>query len=85
MKNIVAEKVVHKNENRIALRFPYDTHLISLVKELSDARWSSDMRCWRVKESDKRIHHSQQVKLFISESDDKFCEEILRVYLQDSH
>jgi len=55
MKNIIAERVVHKNENRIALRFSYDNHLIALVKELPDARWSYGMKCWHIKESNDII------------------------------
>jgi len=51
MKIIKAEKVVHKNEIRIVLKFPYDAHLIGLVKELNDARWSSGMKCWHIKDS----------------------------------
>jgi integrase/recombinase XerD len=51
MKNIIAERVLHKGESRIALRFAYDAELISLVKELPEARWSSNMKCWHIAES----------------------------------
>ena len=48
MKRIIAERVIHKGASRIALLFAYDSELISLVKKLSDARWSSTMKCWHV-------------------------------------
>jgi integrase/recombinase XerD len=48
MKNVIAERVIHNGLNRIALRFPYDSELIAIVKGLHDARWSNQMKCWHV-------------------------------------
>ena len=48
MKNVVAERIVHNGMNRVALRFPYDRSLIDAAKGLSDARWSSSLKCWHV-------------------------------------
>ena len=48
MKNVIAEKVVHDGENRVALRFPYDAELIKIVRELPDARWSKRMKSWHI-------------------------------------
>ena len=55
MKNIKGERMVHKGDNRIALRFSYDQDLINLVKELEDARWSSEMKCWHIKDNNEII------------------------------
>ena len=51
MKNVIAERVIHKGVTRIALRFPYDTGLISVVKGFPDARWSQQMDCWHIENS----------------------------------
>ncbi len=51
MKTIKAEKVIHRGENRISLKFPYDQELILSVKELKDARWSSEMKYWHIQDS----------------------------------
>jgi integrase/recombinase XerD len=51
MKNIIVEKVIHDGEDRIALRFPYDQELNGIVKELPDAKWSSDMKFWHISDS----------------------------------
>ena len=51
MKNIILERVIHDGENRIALRFPYDQELNGMVKELPDAKWSSEMKCWHISDS----------------------------------
>lgn len=51
MKNIVAERVMHKGLDRVTLRFPYDAELITIVKGMPDARWSQQMGCWHIENS----------------------------------
>ncbi|MCJ7448054.1 MAG: site-specific integrase [Bacteroidales bacterium] len=51
MKNVIAERVIHKGINRVALRFPYDAELITIVKGFPDARWSQQMGCWHIEDS----------------------------------
>jgi integrase/recombinase XerD len=51
MKNIIAERVMHKGMDRVTLRFPYDAELIKIVRGLPDARWSKQMGCWQIEDS----------------------------------
>jgi integrase/recombinase XerD len=51
MRNIIAERVLHKGISRIVLRFPFDSELIMVVKGLSDAKWSQVMGCWHIEDS----------------------------------
>ena len=51
MKNVIVERVIHDSESRVALRFPYDRELISVVKSFPDARWSKRMKCWHIADS----------------------------------
>ena len=51
MKSIIAEKVIHNGESRIALKFSYDNELISVLKKLPEARWSKRMACWHIPDS----------------------------------
>jgi integrase/recombinase XerD len=51
MKNIVAERVIHKGEERVTLRFPYDAELIKITRGLPDPKWSSQMKCWHIPDS----------------------------------
>jgi hypothetical protein len=51
MKTVIAERVIHNGESRIALKFPYDKELISVLKELPEARWSKRMACWHIPDS----------------------------------
>lgn len=51
MRTIKAERVVHNKLKRIALRYEYDRELISLTRQLPDARWSNRMRCWHISDS----------------------------------
>ncbi|MDO9580230.1 MAG: tyrosine-type recombinase/integrase [Bacteroidales bacterium] len=48
MKNIIAERVIRDGGSRVALRFPYDTELISVVKGFPGARWSATMKYWHI-------------------------------------
>ncbi len=50
MKSIAIERVIHKGESRIALRFAFDSELIAIVKELPGAKWSQTMNCWHIQE-----------------------------------
>lgn len=62
MKNVIAEKVMHKGMDRVTLRFPYDAELIKIVKGLPDARWSQQMGCWHIEDSSDII--STLLKVF---------------------
>lgn len=55
MKNVIVERVIHDGESRVALRFPYDTELISVVKGFPGARWSNKMKCWHIPDSSDAI------------------------------
>lgn len=48
MKTIILETAVHRNEQRLLLRFDYDVSLIEKVKKLEDAFWSQSKRCWHI-------------------------------------
>jgi integrase/recombinase XerD len=51
MKSIVAERVVHDGEYRIALRFAYDSELTEVVRKIPGSRWSRHMSCWHIADS----------------------------------
>jgi integrase/recombinase XerD len=55
MKTIVVEKVQHEGADRVALRFPYDKLLISMIKELQGAKWSSTMKYWHIPDGNEII------------------------------
>jgi integrase/recombinase XerD len=48
MKSIIAERVNHGGVSRIALKFPYDEELNSVIKELPESGWSKTMKCWHL-------------------------------------
>lgn len=48
MQNIFVEKIVHKNENRLQLRFPFDESIIAQIKTLPNSRWSQTLKAWHV-------------------------------------
>ena len=59
MKNVIVERVIHDSESRVALRFPFDTELIALVKELPEARWSSTKRYWHIPDKPDMVKESR--------------------------
>ena len=48
MKRIIAEKVTHRDEKRVSLRFPFDNELVNIVRKLHGSRWSATMDCWHI-------------------------------------
>lgn len=48
MEVIVLDKAIHRERNRILIKFKYDDHLIDLVKSIEGARWSSSLNCWHI-------------------------------------
>ncbi len=48
MKTIKLQRETHYGENRLTIRFDYDTELISLVKKMEGISWSSTMNYWHL-------------------------------------
>jgi len=53
--------MAYKNQNRIGLEFKYDATLIALVKELDDARWSSNLKLWHIAYTSKNVSRLEEV------------------------
>jgi len=43
-----ATKIIHRNETRIRVDFPYNTEMVSLLRQIIDARWSKTIGAWHV-------------------------------------
>lgn len=50
MKTIICERIFHKGEHRLTLRFPYDRELISITRSIPGARWSQSLSSWHIAE-----------------------------------
>jgi integrase/recombinase XerD len=48
MKTIIIDKVIHKNESRLLLRFEKDQTLIDMIRDIKDCRWSKTHNAWHV-------------------------------------
>ncbi len=55
MKTIIAERVTHDGGNRVALKFPFDEELITIVRTIPGVRWSQRMQCWHIPDSENVI------------------------------
>ena len=55
MITIKVEKLFHRNEPRLALRFPKDEALMKLVRTIPDARFSATHRCWYINDTPNRL------------------------------
>ena len=51
MKTIIVKRQLHHGESRLTLSFEYDADLISIIRKVKDARWSSTMKCWHVSDN----------------------------------
>lgn len=45
---MTAQKIVHKNESRIQIDFPYNHQTINLLRQIEDAKWSQTLRAWHI-------------------------------------
>ena len=43
-----AIKIVHKNENRIKIDFPYNQEIAIKIKQIQDAKWSKTHKAWHI-------------------------------------
>ncbi len=48
MQTILVEKIFHRDENRLLLRFQRDQQLIELIRTLPDCKWSHTNAAWHV-------------------------------------
>jgi integrase/recombinase XerD len=45
---IKASRIIHKGEERLKLDFPYNSQIISLVKQINSAAWSQTLKAWHI-------------------------------------
>ena len=43
-----AIKIIHKNENRIKVDFPFDSKTALILKQIKDTRWSQSLKVWHI-------------------------------------
>ena len=52
---ITLSKKHHRNENQILIGFKYNATLITLVKQLSECRWSTKLKSWYIKNNPENL------------------------------
>jgi len=53
--NIIAQRVIHEKELKIALHFPFNQNLINEVKKIKEARWSYSQKAWLLPDSKEKL------------------------------
>ena len=43
-----ATKIIHKNEIRIKVDFPFDSKIATSLKQIKDTRWSKSLKAWHI-------------------------------------
>jgi integrase/recombinase XerD len=61
LKKIEVKTLVYKNEQRLALYFPYNEELVGLIKTFPDASWSNSNKCWHIANSRNNMRELFQV------------------------
>jgi integrase/recombinase XerD len=56
-----ASKIVHKNEIRIKIDFPFNQETASKLKQIPDARWSKTYNAWHVPYTKAAIDHLKNI------------------------
>ncbi|MBX2959770.1 MAG: site-specific integrase [Flavobacteriales bacterium] len=60
-KTIQLERLKHKNQIRLLIRFSYDDSLKELVKKLNGAFWSNTLKSWYVDDTDENLTKIQTI------------------------
>ena len=45
---IKISKIIHRNQERIKVDFPYNQSIASQIKKIADAKWSQTHRAWHI-------------------------------------
>ncbi len=53
--NIIAQRVVHNKEIKIALQFPYNQNLINEIKKIQESHWSYSQKAWLMPDSKEKL------------------------------
>jgi len=61
MTNIIIEPVMHRNEKRILIRFPYDREIGGLIKNMEGSAWSKTHGSWHVAFSEETMNKLKQM------------------------
>lgn len=59
-----AKQIVYKNENRIAVYFEKNQHLIDRIKKLDGARWSQSKKIWHLPDT---FENRERFKIVVSQ------------------
>ena len=62
IKNMKACKIVHNNEERIRVDFPYNNALTLKIRQIPDARWSRTLGAWHIPNNEES--YDQLTQLF---------------------
>ena len=57
-----ASKIVHKDEERIKIDFPFNQEIASKVRQIPDARWSRTLGAWHIPYNEET--YGQLIKFF---------------------
>ena len=52
---ITLKRIIHRNQKRILISFPYDSNMIAKVRKITDARWSKTQKSWHVPDNEESI------------------------------
>ena len=57
-----ASKIVHNNENRIKIDFPFNQEMASKIRQIPDAKWSKTHSAWHI--PSRKDTYNQLIRLF---------------------
>ena len=56
-----ASKIVHNNENRIKIDFPFNQEIVSKLKQIPDAKWSKTHNAWHIPDNKESIEGLKRI------------------------
>jgi integrase/recombinase XerD len=59
--NIIAQRVIHQKEIKIALQFPYNQNLINEIKKIQESHWSHSQKAWLLPDSKEKLDELKEL------------------------
>lgn len=82
-KKIELDLTIHKGQNVVLMKFPYDTELGNCARKINNATWSRSQKAWYVPYSAEVLHDIKRIFAPICEIDASALKEKIAAYKKD--
>ena len=75
---VKAEKIVHRDKERLKIYFPYNQEMVSKIKQIDDTRWSKTHKAWHIPYTKAAFEHLKKLFTEVEYTDQFFKEDRIK-------